>query len=141
MYQKALHIAPLSLTVPYLAFTPVMILVTAFFLLGEVPTLWGATGGQRLQQPLLQPRTRRGQAGAPVVFGGGVGGSRWCAAAGEKAPSSNALFAVPLGPSSLSPPYRPPPCMHGRLHDLPLFCPCRACWLQAWAWSPLAVTC
>jgi drug/metabolite transporter (DMT)-like permease len=44
MYQKALHIAPLSLTVPYLAFTPALLVVVAFLFLGEVPTTMGLFG-------------------------------------------------------------------------------------------------
>ena len=44
MYQKALHIAPLSLTVPYLAFTPALLVIVAFILMGEVPTTMGLFG-------------------------------------------------------------------------------------------------
>ncbi len=36
MYQKALHVAPLSLTVPYLSFTPAILVLVAYVLVGEV---------------------------------------------------------------------------------------------------------
>lgn len=44
LYIRAIQIAPLSLTLPYLAFTPVFLLFTGFFFLGELPNLLG-TGG------------------------------------------------------------------------------------------------
>lgn len=44
LYQRALHISPLSMTVPYLSFTPAMLLVTAYFVVGEVPTWNGVLG-------------------------------------------------------------------------------------------------
>lgn len=44
LYMEAIRIAPLSLTVPYLAFTPVFMLVTGKVVLQEVPNLAGAAG-------------------------------------------------------------------------------------------------
>lgn len=44
MYQHALHRSPLSLTVPYLAFTPVFLLLTGWIMLGERPTVPGILG-------------------------------------------------------------------------------------------------
>jgi len=44
MYIKAIKISPLSLTVPYLAFTPVFIIGTGFLMLNEVPDIWGISG-------------------------------------------------------------------------------------------------
>jgi len=44
MYIKAIQISPLSLTVPYLAFTPVFMIGTGFLMLDEVPDIWGFVG-------------------------------------------------------------------------------------------------
>ncbi len=44
MYIKAIKISPLSLTVPYLAFTPVFMIGTGFLMLNEVPDIWGVAG-------------------------------------------------------------------------------------------------
>ncbi len=44
LYVHAIKLSPLSLTLPFLAFTPAFTLVIAFFLLGEVPS-WGGLGG------------------------------------------------------------------------------------------------
>jgi drug/metabolite transporter (DMT)-like permease len=44
LYIRAIQISPLSLTLPYLAFTPVFMLLTGFILLNELPNLWGAMG-------------------------------------------------------------------------------------------------
>ncbi|CAI7851283.1 unnamed protein product, partial [Closterium sp. NIES-53] len=44
MYQRALHVAPISTTVPFLAFVPVLLLATSFLLLGEVPSVQGVVG-------------------------------------------------------------------------------------------------
>lgn len=41
---RAIHISQLSLTMPFLAFTPAFVLVTGFLFLGEVPTLIGGIG-------------------------------------------------------------------------------------------------
>jgi len=57
LYQRALQISPLSLTIPYLAFTPLFLLFMAWGLLGETPSLLGflgvlliALGGGALQR-------------------------------------------------------------------------------------------
>ena len=39
-----MQISPVSLTVPYLAFTPALLLVTSYFMLGEVPEASGVAG-------------------------------------------------------------------------------------------------
>jgi len=44
LLQRALQLSPLSLCVPYLAFTPMWLLVFSFFLVKEVPTLRGSVG-------------------------------------------------------------------------------------------------
>lgn len=44
MYIKAIKISPLSLTVPYLAFTPVFMIATGFLMLKEIPDTWGIAG-------------------------------------------------------------------------------------------------
>ena len=40
----AIRISPLSLTMPFLSFTPVLIMVTGFFILAELPNSWGVAG-------------------------------------------------------------------------------------------------
>ena len=44
LFQRAVQISPVSLTVPYLAFTPALLLVTSYFMLGEVPEASGVAG-------------------------------------------------------------------------------------------------
>ncbi|PIP41187.1 MAG: hypothetical protein COX19_04205, partial [Desulfobacterales bacterium CG23_combo_of_CG06-09_8_20_14_all_51_8] len=44
MYIRAIQVSPLSLTVPYLAFTPVFMIATGFLFLGEMPDIWGFVG-------------------------------------------------------------------------------------------------
>lgn len=44
LYMRALQVSPLSLTVPFLALTPVFTTVTSFFLLGELPDASGLAG-------------------------------------------------------------------------------------------------
>jgi drug/metabolite transporter (DMT)-like permease len=44
LYMRALQLSPLSLTIPYLAFTPVVLLATAWVLIGELPGLRGVAG-------------------------------------------------------------------------------------------------
>ena len=44
IYMKAIKISPLSLTIPFLALTPVFIIVTSFVFLGELPDLFGVAG-------------------------------------------------------------------------------------------------
>jgi drug/metabolite transporter (DMT)-like permease len=44
LYLRAVKLSPLSLTIPYLSFTPVILLFTAWIILGEVPSLRGAIG-------------------------------------------------------------------------------------------------
>ncbi|MEK6657363.1 MAG: DMT family transporter [Nitrospirota bacterium] len=44
LYIRALKESPLSLTIPFLAFTPVFLIVTSFLILGELPDKSGAAG-------------------------------------------------------------------------------------------------
>jgi drug/metabolite transporter (DMT)-like permease len=44
LYMRAIRISPLSLTIPYLAFTPVFMLATGSLVLNETPNPWGITG-------------------------------------------------------------------------------------------------
>ncbi len=44
LYVQAVTLSPLSLTIPYLGFTPVVVTALAYPLLGEVPTLQGLIG-------------------------------------------------------------------------------------------------
>ncbi|MCD6389697.1 MAG: DMT family transporter [Desulfobulbaceae bacterium] len=44
LYLYSLKLSPLSLTVPFLAFTPLFILLTGFFILDETVNSWGITG-------------------------------------------------------------------------------------------------
>jgi drug/metabolite transporter (DMT)-like permease len=44
LYIKAIKVSPLSLSIPFLAFTPPFAMVTGYLLLGEVPRIWGGIG-------------------------------------------------------------------------------------------------
>lgn len=44
LYMRAIQVSPLSLTLPYLSFTPVFMFVTSPLLLGEIPNIWGVLG-------------------------------------------------------------------------------------------------
>jgi drug/metabolite transporter (DMT)-like permease len=44
LYMKAIKLSPLSLSIPFLSFTPVFMLLTGFIVLGEVPNSWGIMG-------------------------------------------------------------------------------------------------
>ncbi|MBI5492893.1 MAG: DMT family transporter [Deltaproteobacteria bacterium] len=44
LYVRAIRLSPLSLTIPFLALTPAFIVLIAFILLGEVPSLQGLFG-------------------------------------------------------------------------------------------------
>jgi len=44
IYMKAIRLSPLSLTLPYLAFTPAFMIFTGFVFLGEIPNIWGLAG-------------------------------------------------------------------------------------------------
>lgn len=44
LFVQALKVSPLSLTFPFLAFTPVFLIFTSYFLLGELPGLYGIAG-------------------------------------------------------------------------------------------------
>ncbi len=44
LYVKAIKLSPLSLSIPFMALSPVFIILTAFFVLGELPDLYGLAG-------------------------------------------------------------------------------------------------
>eukprot|EP00897_Mesotaenium_endlicherianum_P005387 jgi/Mesen1/4877/ME000244S04047 len=44
MYQRALQVSPLSVTVPYLAFTPALLIFTSYLMIHEVPSSQGVVG-------------------------------------------------------------------------------------------------
>ncbi len=44
LYLRAISLSPLSLTVPFLAFTPVFMILTGQIVLGETATIWGVVG-------------------------------------------------------------------------------------------------
>jgi len=44
LYIKAIRISPLSLTLPYLAFTPGFMVFTGYVFLNELPNIWGIAG-------------------------------------------------------------------------------------------------
>lgn len=44
LYIKALKLSPMSLTLPFLALTPVFLIFISYFTLGEKVSLWGGTG-------------------------------------------------------------------------------------------------
>ncbi len=44
LYMRAIKVSPLSLTVPFLAFTPAFVILTGYLFLGEVLTAQGVTG-------------------------------------------------------------------------------------------------
>ena len=44
LYMKALKLSPLSLSIPFLSFTPVFMILTGFLILDEIPNVWGSCG-------------------------------------------------------------------------------------------------
>jgi drug/metabolite transporter (DMT)-like permease len=44
LYMKAIKLSPLSLSIPFLSFTPVFMLATGFLILREIPNTWGLVG-------------------------------------------------------------------------------------------------
>lgn len=44
IYMKAIRVSPLSLTLPYLAFTPMFMIFSGYVFLDEMPNLWGIAG-------------------------------------------------------------------------------------------------
>ncbi|MFZ5573134.1 MAG: EamA family transporter [Thermodesulfobacteriota bacterium] len=44
LHIKAIQVSPLSLTLPYLSFTPTFMIVTGLVFLGEMPDAWGIAG-------------------------------------------------------------------------------------------------
>jgi len=44
LYMKAIKLSPLSLSIPFLSFTPVFMILTGFLILDEIPNAWGICG-------------------------------------------------------------------------------------------------
>ena len=44
IYMKAIRVSPLSLTLPYLAFTPAFMIFSGYVFLDEMPNIWGFAG-------------------------------------------------------------------------------------------------
>ncbi|NJB67329.1 drug/metabolite transporter (DMT)-like permease [Desulfobaculum xiamenense] len=44
LHMRAIRVSPLSLTMPYLALTPALVMLTGRAVLGEMPNAWGALG-------------------------------------------------------------------------------------------------
>lgn len=44
LYMRAIKVSPLSLAIPFLAFTPVFVILTGYLLLGETLSIYGITG-------------------------------------------------------------------------------------------------
>lgn len=44
LYMRALQISPMYRTLPFLAFTPLLLILTSWIMLGERVTVWGAVG-------------------------------------------------------------------------------------------------
>lgn len=44
LFLRSVQISPLSLSIPYLAFTPIFSAIPAYLFYDEIPTLWGAAG-------------------------------------------------------------------------------------------------
>lgn len=44
LYMRALQISPMYRTLPFLAFTPLLLILTSWIMLGEKVTLWGSLG-------------------------------------------------------------------------------------------------
>lgn len=44
LYMKAIKLSPLSLSIPFLSFTPVFMILTGFLILDEIPNVWGVCG-------------------------------------------------------------------------------------------------
>lgn len=44
LHMRAVNLSPLSVTMPYLAFTPAFVLLTGNVILGELPNIWGGCG-------------------------------------------------------------------------------------------------
>jgi drug/metabolite transporter (DMT)-like permease len=44
LYVRAIQLSPLSLTIPFLSFTPIVLILTGYVALGELPDIFGAVG-------------------------------------------------------------------------------------------------
>ncbi|GLI68989.1 hypothetical protein VaNZ11_013525 [Volvox africanus] len=115
MYQRAIQVSPLSLTIPYLAFTPAILIATAYVFLGELPSPSGllgvcvvAMGGY-----LLNAKAGGGGSGAGGAAVGGGGKASAVASPACSTVSSLtaadglgtvqvAATALPLGPTGSS---------------------------------------
>ena len=75
LFQRALTLSPVSLSVPYLAFTPALLLFTSYWTLGEKPNAYGVAGVTVLAA---------GAYALNAVAGGGTGGASCKASARGK---------------------------------------------------------
>ena len=75
LFQRALTLSPVSLSVPYLAFTPALLLFTSYWTLGEKPNAYGVAGVTVLAA---------GAYALNAVAGGGAGGASCKASARGK---------------------------------------------------------
>ncbi|GFR40427.1 hypothetical protein Agub_g1001 [Astrephomene gubernaculifera] len=71
MYQRAIQISPLSLTIPYLAFTPAILIATAYVFLGELPSPAGVLGVSVVALGGYLLNIKAGGAGGGASAGGG----------------------------------------------------------------------
>jgi len=82
MYIKALKLSPLSLTLPFLALTPIFLIFVSYLILGEKVSLWGgvgillvAVGGymlniHRIREGILEPlKTIAREKGSVLMIG------------------------------------------------------------------------
>ncbi|KAG2448274.1 hypothetical protein HYH02_006858 [Chlamydomonas schloesseri] len=100
MYQRAVCISPLSLTIPYLAFTPAILIATAYIFLGELPGASGVAGVcvVALGGYLLNLKGSGSSAGAAGLKSAGDSGSVGNLAVGSAASASGAaLVGGPVG--------------------------------------------
>ncbi|EFJ52156.1 hypothetical protein VOLCADRAFT_103177 [Volvox carteri f. nagariensis] len=85
MYQRAIQLSPLSLTIPYLAFTPAILIATAYIFLGELPSPTGLVGVCVVAMGGYLLNLRAGGSAAAGSGSGGVAASGGAAGAGGKA--------------------------------------------------------
>ncbi|PNW85424.1 hypothetical protein CHLRE_03g185800v5 [Chlamydomonas reinhardtii] len=110
MYQRAVCMSPLSLTIPYLAFTPAILIVTAYIFLGELPGSSGvagvcvvALGGYLLNLRAASASSSSSSAGAAGLKSSGDSGSAssfGTLAAGSAAAASGGGLQLLGGPGA-----------------------------------------
>lgn len=68
LYLYAIKISPISLSVPFLAFTPAFMILTGFFILAETITIWGGLGIGLIVLGAYVLHCKKNQAGFFVPF-------------------------------------------------------------------------